>query len=74
MRYLLTLILALSFSVQLLAQQPNAVDANARVGELINRSDYLTLSEELPALRAKVAKPLLASLMTVWGFRAWAAS
>lgn len=60
MRYLLTLILALSFSVQLLAQQPNAVDANARVGELINRSDYLTLSKELPALRAKVAKPLLA--------------
>ena len=60
MRYLLTLILALSFSVRLAAQQPNAVDANARVGELINRSDYLTLSEELPALRAKVAKPLLA--------------
>ena len=60
MRYLLTLILALSFSVQLFAQQPNAVDANARVGALINRSDYLTLSEELPALRAKVAKPLLA--------------
>jgi hypothetical protein len=60
MRYLLTLILALSFSVRLAAQQPDAADANARVGELINRSDYLTLSEELPALRAKVARPLLA--------------
>ena len=60
MRYLLTLILALSVFVQLFAQQPNAVNPNARVGELINRSDYLTLSEELPALRAEVAKPLLA--------------
>ena len=60
MRYLLTLFIAISLCVQLCAQQPAASDANARVGELINRSDYLTLSEELPALRAKVAKPLLA--------------
>ncbi|MBR2170211.1 MAG: hypothetical protein IJ952_07625, partial [Alistipes sp.] len=60
MRYLLTLILAFSFSVQLFAQQFAGSDANARVGELINSSDYLTLSKELPALRAEVAKPLLA--------------
>ncbi|MBR4995631.1 MAG: retropepsin-like domain-containing protein [Alistipes sp.] len=60
MRYLLTILFAFAFSLQLLAQQPTAVDANARVGALINSADYVTLGEELPALRAKVAKPLLA--------------
>ena len=60
MRYLLTILFAFAFSLQLLAQQPSAVDANARVGALINSADYVNLGEELPALRAKVAKPLLA--------------
>ena len=60
MRYLLTLFLALAISVQAYSQQFAGSDANARVGELINSSDYLTLSKELPALREKVAKPLLA--------------
>ena len=60
MRYLLTLFLALAITFQAYSQQFAGSDANARVGELINSSDYLTLSKELPALREKVAKPLLA--------------
>lgn len=60
MRYLLTLFLALAISLPLYSQQFAGSDANARVGGLINSSDYLTLSKELPALREKVAKPLLA--------------
>ena len=60
MRYLLTLLLALAITFQAYSQQFAGSDANARVGELINSSDYLTLSKELPALRAEVAKPLLA--------------
>lgn len=60
MRYLLTLLLALVIAFQAYAQQFAGSDANARVGELINSSNYSTLSKELPALREKVAKPLLA--------------
>ena len=60
MRYLLTILFALAISFQSYAQQLSGGDAAARVGELINSSDYITLCKELPALRAKVSKPLLA--------------
>ena len=51
MRYLLTLLFALVIAFQAYAQQFAGSDANARVGELINSSNYSTLSKELPALR-----------------------
>ena len=60
MRILSTLILALCTIVGAYAQQPAEGDATARVGELINSADYITLSQEVPALRAKVSKPILA--------------
>ena len=57
--------LLLSLSVLLVglcaqAQTISPEQANARVGELLNASDYITLSAELPALRSMVTKPLLA--------------
>lgn len=60
MRILSTLILVLCTTVGVYAQQPSAGNANARVGELINTSEYITLSRELPSLRDKLSKPLLA--------------
>ena len=60
MRYLLTISFVLALLFQSYAQQPAEGDATARVGELINSTDYITLSQELPALRAKVSKPILA--------------
>ena len=42
------------------AQSLSAEQANARVGELISVSDYVTLAAELPALRSIVIEPLLA--------------
>ena len=60
MRILSTLILVLCATVGVYAQQPSADNANARVGELINASEYITLSRELPSLRDKLSKPLLA--------------
>ena len=60
MRILSTLILVLCATVGVYAQQPSAGNANARVGELINSSEYITLSRELPSLRDKLSKPLLA--------------
>ena len=60
MRILSTLILILCATVGVYAQQPSADNANARVGELINASEYITLSRELPSLRDKLSKPLLA--------------
>ena len=60
MRSLLAILVALSVSLSAWSQTPAADDATARVGELLNSSDYITLGEELPALRANVAKPLLA--------------
>lgn len=60
MRILSTLILVLCATVGVYAQQPSAGNANARVGELINTSEYITLSRELPSLRDKLSKPLLA--------------
>ena len=53
------ILLSLSiFSTQ--AQSLSAQEANKRVGELINASDFKTLGRELPALRANVVEPLLA--------------
>ena len=60
MRSLLAVLFALSVSLSAWSQTPAADDATARVGELLNSSDYITLGEELPSLRANVAKPLLA--------------
>ena len=60
MRILSTLILVLCATVGVYAQQPFEGNANARVGELINNSEYITLSRELPSLRDKLSKPLLA--------------
>ena len=60
MRSLLAVLFALSVSLSAWSQTPVADDATARVGELLNSSDYITLGEELPSLRANVAKPLLA--------------
>ena len=60
MRILSTLILVLCATVGVYAQQPFEGNANARVGELINTSEYITLSRELPSLRDKLSKPLLA--------------
>lgn len=60
MRILSTLIVILCTTVGVYAQQSSAGNANARVGELINSSEYITLSRELPSLRDKLSKPLLA--------------
>ena len=48
MRYLLTISFVFALLFQSYAQQPAEGDATARVGELINSTDYITLSQELP--------------------------
>ena len=58
-KILTTLILCLSL-LSSQAQGLTVQEANRRVGELINASDFKTLGRELPALRAHVVKPLLA--------------
>ncbi len=61
MRYLLCIATLLLSFVSLQAQNLSAQQANDRVGELINNSDLVTLSRELPSLRDHhIYKPLLA--------------
>lgn len=60
MRIILTILLVLFPTLWVSAQEQSAQNANQRVAELINSSDLVTLSGELPSLRGQVVKPLQA--------------
>lgn len=60
MRIILTILLVLFPTLWVGAQEQSAQNANQRVAELINSSDLVTLSGELPSLRGQVVKPLQA--------------
>lgn len=60
MRIILTILLVLFPTLWVGAQEQSAQNANQRVAELINSSDLVALSGELPSLRGQVVKPLQA--------------
>lgn len=60
MRIILTILLVLFPTLWIGAQEQSAQNANQRVAELINSSDLVALSGELPSLRGQVVKPLQA--------------
>ena len=60
MRIILTILLVLFPTLWVGAQEQSAQNANQRVAELINSSDLVVLSGELPSLRGQVVKPLQA--------------
>lgn len=60
MRIILTILLVLFPTLWVGAQEQSVQNANQRVAELINSSDLVTLSGELPSLRGQVVKPLQA--------------
>lgn len=60
MRIILTILLVLFPTLWVGAQEQSAQNANQRVAELINSSDLVALSCELPSLRGQVVKPLQA--------------
>lgn len=60
MRIILTILLVLFPTLWVGAQEQSAQNANQRVAELINSSDLVALSGELPSLRGLVVKPLQA--------------
>ncbi len=60
MRNLLLTLVALFVGAFAQAQTMTPEQANTRVAELLNKSDYVTLAKELPAVRGMVVKPLLA--------------
>ena len=60
MRIILTILLVLFPTLWVGAQEQSTQNANQRVAELINSSDLVALSSELPSLRGQVVKPLQA--------------
>ena len=60
MRIILTILLVLFPTLWVDAQEQSTQNANQRVAELINSSDLVALSGELPSLRGQVVKPLQA--------------
>ena len=60
MRIILTILLVLFPTLWVGAQEQSVQNANQRVAELINSSDLVALSGELPSLRGQVVKPLQA--------------
>ena len=60
MRIILTILLVLFPTLWVGAQEQSAQNANQRVAEMINSSDLVALSGELPSLRGQVVKPLQA--------------
>lgn len=60
MRIILTILLVLFPTLWVGAQEQSVQNANQRVAELINSSDLVALSDELPSLRGQVVKPLQA--------------
>lgn len=59
MKNLLLTLAALFVGAVAEAQTPTPEQANVRVAELLNTADYVTLAEELPALREMVVESLL---------------